>query len=115
MSPGTITMQSFNLYLGSTGSIVVILSTALFAYSTIIGWSYYGEKAFEYIFGERYIRLYRVLFIAGVMVGSMMKLEFVWNFSDLANGLMAIPNLIALLLLSKVIASETNRYFESLK
>ena len=79
------------------------------------GWSYYGEKAFEYIFGERFIRLYRVLFIAGVMVGSMLKLEFVWNFSDLMNGMMAIPNLIALLLLSKVISSESKRYFESLK
>ena len=115
VSPGMLTMQSFQLYLGSFGGIVVIISTVLFAYSTILGWSYYGEKAFEYIFGERFIRLYRVLFIAGVMVGSMMKLEFVWNFSDLTNGMMAIPNLIALLLLSKVISSESKRYFESLK
>ncbi|WP_333804752.1 alanine/glycine:cation symporter family protein [Sulfurospirillum sp.] len=115
VSPSAITMQSFQLYLGSFGGIVVIISTVLFAYSTILGWSYYGEKAFEYIFGERFIRLYRVLFIAGVMVGSMLKLEFVWNFSDLTNGLMAIPNLIALLLLSKVISSESKRYFESLK
>lgn len=115
VSPSALTMQSFQLYLGSFGGVVVIISTVLFAYSTILGWSYYGEKAFEYIFGERFIRLYRVLFIAGVMVGSMMKLEFVWNFSDLTNGLMAIPNLIALLLLSKVISSESKRYFESLK
>jgi len=115
VSPGVITMQCFTMYLGSFGTIVIVLSTALFAYSTILGWSYYGEKAFEYIFGERFIRLYRVLFIAGVMVGSMMKLEFVWNFSDLMNGMMAIPNLIALLLLSKVISSETNRYFTSRK
>ncbi|MFW9619085.1 sodium:alanine symporter family protein [Sulfurospirillum sp. 'SP'] len=115
VSPSALTMQSFQLYLGSFGGIVVIISTVLFAYSTILGWSYYGEKAFEYIFGERFIRLYRVLFIAGVMVGSMMKLEFVWNFSDLTNGMMAIPNLIALLLLSKVISSESKRYFESLK
>lgn len=115
VSPSVLTMQSFQLYLGSFGGIVVIISTVLFAYSTILGWSYYGEKAFEYIFGERFIRLYRVLFIAGVMVGSMMKLEFVWNFSDLTNGMMAIPNLIALLLLSKVISSESKRYFESLK
>lgn len=115
VSPSALTMQSFQLYLGSFGGFVVILSTVLFAYSTILGWSYYGEKAFEYIFGERFIRLYRVLFIAGVMVGSMLKLEFVWNFSDLTNGMMAIPNLIALLLLSKVISSESKRYFESLK
>ncbi len=115
VSPGTITMESFKLYLGSFGGYVVIVSTVLFAYSTILGWSYYGEKAFEYLLGERFVRLYRVLFIAGVMVGSMMKLEFVWNFSDLTNGLMAIPNLIALILLSKVVASESKRYFETLK
>lgn len=115
VSPGLLTMKSFELYLGSFGTIVVVVSTVLFVYSTILGWSYYGEKAFEYLLGERFIRLYRVLFIAGVMVGSMMKLEFVWNFSDLMNGMMAIPNLIALLLLSKVIASESKRYFESLK
>lgn len=114
VSAGTLTMQSFQLHLGSFGSIVVVLSTVLFAYSTILGWSYYGEKAFEYIFGERFVRLYRVLFIAGVMVGSMMKLEFVWNFSDLTNGLMAIPNLIALILLAKVVSSESKRYFETL-
>ncbi len=115
VSPSALTMQSFQLHLGTFGGIVVVISTVLFAYSTILGWSYYGEKAFEYIFGERFIRLYRVLFIGGVMVGSMLKLEFVWNFSDLMNGMMAIPNLIALLLLSRVISSESKRYFESLK
>ena len=115
VSPSTITMQSFQLYLGSFGGIVVVISTALFAYSTILGWSYYGEKAFEYIFGERKVRLYRIIFIAFVMVGAMMKLSFVWDFSDLMNGMMATPNLIALLLLSKVIKSETKRYFDGFK
>jgi AGCS family alanine or glycine:cation symporter len=115
MSAGSLTMKSFEFYLGGTGSIVVILATVLFAYSTILGWSYYGEKAFEFIFGEKYTKLYRVIFITIVMVGAMMKLEFVWNFSDLMNGMMAIPNLIALLLLSKVISSETNRYFKEVK
>ena len=115
VSAGTLTMQSFGLHLGSFGVLVVVISTALFAYSTILGWSYYGEKAFEYIFGEKRVRLYRVIFIAFVMVGAMMKLSFVWDFSDLMNGMMAIPNLIALLLLSKVIKSETNRYFDVLK
>ncbi len=115
VNAGTLTMQSFGLHLGSFGTIVVVISTALFAYSTILGWSYYGEKAFEYIFGEKKVRLYRVIFIAFVMVGAMMKLSFVWDFSDLMNGMMAIPNLIALLLLSKVIKSETNRYFDVFK
>jgi AGCS family alanine or glycine:cation symporter len=92
---------------------VVSLATVLFAYSTILGWSYYGEKAFEFLIGSRFVRVYRVLFIAGVMVGAMMQLEFVWNFSDMMNGMMAIPNLIALLLLSNVVSSETTRYFKA--
>ncbi|WP_024955062.1 alanine/glycine:cation symporter family protein [Sulfurospirillum arcachonense] len=115
VSAGLLTMQSFSYHLGDIGGYVIIVATVLFAYSTILGWSYYGEKAFEFIFGEKFVRLYRVLFIAVVMVGAMMKLEFVWNFSDLANGLMAIPNLLALLILSKVISSETKTYFKSIK
>ena len=115
VSASELTMQSFGLHLGSFGVVVVVVSTALFAYSTILGWSYYGEKAFEYIFGEKRVKLYRIIFIAFVMVGAMMKLSFVWDFSDLMNGMMAIPNLIALLLLSRVIKSETHRYFDALK
>lgn len=115
VSAGVLTMQSFSYHLGSVGTIVVVFATVLFAYSTILGWSYYGEKAFEYIFGENLVKVYRVLFIAAVMVGAMMQLEFVWNFSDLMNGMMAIPNLLALLILSKVIASETKTYFKEIK
>ena len=115
MSPSLLTMKSFELYLGSFGSVTVVLATVLFAYSTILGWSYYGEKAIEYIFGEKMVKIYRIIFIAIVMVGAMMKLSFVWDFSDLMNVMMAIPNLIALLLLSKVISSETNRYFKTVK
>jgi len=115
VSAGLLTMKSFTYHLGNVGGYVVIVATVLFAYSTILGWSYYGEKAFEFIFGEKFVKLYRVIFIAVVMVGAMMKLEFVWNFSDLANGLMAIPNLLALLILSKVISSETKKYFKEIK
>jgi AGCS family alanine or glycine:cation symporter len=115
VSAGTLTMQSFAYHLGDFGTIVVVIATALFAYSTILGWSYYGEKAFEFIFGENLVKLYRVIFVSMVMVGAMMKLDFVWNFSDMMNGMMAIPNLIALLILSKVISKETNRYFKALK
>lgn len=112
---GTLTMQSFAYYLGDVGTFIVVIATALFAYSTILGWSYYGEKAFEFIFGEEKVKLYRVIFVSMVMVGSMMKLDFVWNFSDLMNGMMAIPNLIALLILSNVIAKETKHYFNEIK
>ena len=108
---GQLTSASFGETLGRTGEIIVALATAVFAYSTLIGWNYYGEKAIEYLLGPRSIRIYRIIFIAAVVVGAMMNLEFVWNFSDLMNGMMAIPNLIGLLLLSKVVKAETDRYF----
>ncbi|MEW6131559.1 MAG: sodium:alanine symporter family protein [Pseudomonadota bacterium] len=106
-----LTSASFAETLGSGGEILVAIATALFAYSTLLGWSYYGEKAIEYLAGARSIRIYRVVFVSAVIVGAMMKLEFVWNFSDLMNGLMAIPNLIALLMLSRIVKQETDRYF----
>jgi AGCS family alanine or glycine:cation symporter len=113
VSPAQLTSLSFAETLGTGGELIVAVATALFAYSTLLGWSYYGEKATEYLAGERAVRAYRVVFVSAVIVGAMMKLEFVWNFSDLMNGLMAIPNLIALLLLSKIIKQETDRYFKA--
>ncbi len=112
-SAGELTLKSFEYFLGDYGSFVVVLATILFGYSTILGWSYYGERAFEYIFGEDSIKFYRIIFVSFVLVGAMLELKLVWNFSDLANGLMAIPNLIALLLLSKIVSEETNRYFKA--
>jgi len=107
VSAGQLTSVSFGDTLGHAG----VMATSLFAYSTLIGWNYYGEKALEYLAGPRAIPPYRVVFVCMVIVGAMMKLEFVWNFSDLMNGMMAIPNLVGLLLLSKVIREETARYF----
>jgi Na+/alanine symporter len=106
-----LTMRSFAHNLGSVGAWVVIIATVLFAYSTVIGWSYYGEKAFEFLFGHKAIRIYRTVFVAVILVGATVKLELVWNFSDVANGLMAVPNLVALLLLARVVKAETERYF----
>lgn len=106
-----LTSASIAETLGETGKMIVAVATALFAYSTLIGWNYYGEKAVEYLFGPRAIAAYRVLFTAAVIVGATTSLEFVWNFSDLANGLMAIPNLIGLLLLAKIVKAETDRFF----
>ncbi|MGP1579568.1 MAG: alanine/glycine:cation symporter family protein [Wolinella sp.] len=111
VSGGELTLRSFEHYLGGFGAGVVSFATVLFGYSTILGWSYYGEKAFEFLFGHKKIKLFRAIFVSFVIVGAMIKLDFVWNFSDMANGLMAIPNLIALLLLSKVVKAETDRYF----
>jgi len=89
-----------------------LLSFALltFAFTTILGWCYYGERAVEYLKGERWMLAYRVLFIIMIFVGSVMSLDIVWNAADCMNALMAIPNLISLLLLSGVIARETRHY-----
>ncbi|OIQ91948.1 amino-acid carrier protein AlsT [mine drainage metagenome] len=113
VSASELTSASMAETLGSAGAIIVAISTALFAYSTLIGWNYYGEKAIEYLFGSRAIVIYRVFFTATVIVGATTSLELVWNFSDLMNGMMAIPNLIGLLLLAKVVKAETNRFFSS--
>ncbi|WP_455370752.1 alanine/glycine:cation symporter family protein, partial [Petrachloros mirabilis] len=89
-----LTSASFAETLGHSGELIVTLSIALFAYSTLIGWNYYGEKAIEYLIGPRAIVYYRVVFVAAVLIGATSRLEFVWNVSDLMNGMMAIPNLI---------------------
>ncbi len=112
VNAGELTSASMAETLGDTGRVIVALATAFFAFSTLIGWSYYGEKSIEFLFGTKSITIYRIFFTVAVMVGAMTSLEFVWNFSDLMNGLMAIPNLIGLLLLSKVIKQETERYFK---
>jgi len=115
VSPAELTTASFAYTLGDIGSGVVTMAIVLFAYSTIIGWSFYGEKACEFLFGERSVKVYRVFFSSLVLVGAVSTLEAVWNFSDAANALMAIPNLIALLMLSKVVKEETDRYFRQKK
>jgi AGCS family alanine or glycine:cation symporter len=81
-----------------------------FVFSTILGWSSYGEKAAEYLFGSRVILPYRLLWVAAVMVGSVATLPMVWSFADITNGLMAVPNLVSLLMLNRVLVSETREY-----
>ena len=99
--------------LGVFGSAILVFGLVTFVFSTILGWSYYGEKSVEYLFGTIAVKPYRWLWVAVVFLGSIWKSDAVWNFSDMMNGLMALPNLVALLLLSGVVASETRRYFES--
>ncbi len=96
---------------GGWGELIVTLGLVFFAYSTILGWCYYGEKSIEYLFKERAVKAYRIVFVIFVAVGTFLKLETVWTLADLMNGLMAFPNLIGLLGLSSVIVAETNRYF----
>jgi alanine or glycine:cation symporter, AGCS family len=93
------------------GPAVLTFGLLTFVFSTILGWSYYGEKAMEYLFGKRAVMPYRWAWVAAVMVGSVASLHVVWTFADIANALMALPNLVSLLLLSPVIASDTKHYF----
>ncbi|MFQ8900217.1 MAG: alanine:cation symporter family protein [[Clostridium] scindens] len=90
---------------------LVAIGIILFAFSTILGWEYHGEKAFEYLFkSHRFNIIYRVIFSLVVYVGATQTLDLVWNISDIMNALMAIPNLICILLLSNVVASEVKRF-----
>ena len=108
-----LTQHAFGSALpGPIGPAVVAICLAMFAFSTIIGWSHYGCRGIEYILGVRAIFPYRVLFVVAAFLGSIYTLEFVWLLSDVMNGLMALPNLIGLLLLSGVAATETRKYFE---
>jgi AGCS family alanine or glycine:cation symporter len=95
------------------GSIILTVGIVTFAFSTILGWSYYGEKAVEYLGGKKLIIYYRLFWIGAVFVGSVLNLALVWGIADSMNALMAIPNLIALLLLSRVLIKETNKYLWS--
>lgn len=93
------------------GALIVTLGIVLFAYSTMLGWCYYGEKSIEYLFGIKAILPYRVVFIILIGVGAVAKLSLVWNISDTLNGLMAIPNLIGLIFLTPVVVAETKNFF----
>lgn len=107
-----LTTAAFNAGLPGTGGIIVAVGIILFAYSTILGWCYYGEKCMEYLISEKAVIYYRVVFVLFVFVGAVAKLDFVWTFSDVMNGLMAVPNLIGLLLLSGVVVAETRHFLE---
>ena len=92
------------------GAEIVAITLAFFAYSTILGWSYYGEKAIQFLFKERAVMPYRAVFSLVVLMGAIVKLDLVWAFADIMNGLMAFPNLVGLIGLSKVVVAETNKY-----
>jgi AGCS family alanine or glycine:cation symporter len=94
---------AFEVGLPGVGSYVVVLGLVVFAFTTILGWSYYGERCAEYLFGTRVIWPYRLLWLIAIPIGATSKLTLIWLVADILNGLMAIPNLIALGLLSPVI------------
>ena len=92
------------------GADLVSICLVFFTYSTLLGWSYYGEKAIEFIFKERAVMPYRAVFTLVVLLGAVVEFDIVWTFADIMNGLMAFPNLVGLLLLSRVVVEETKRY-----
>lgn len=111
-----LTIAAFKTILGTPGAWLVCIAIALFAFSTILGWEYHGEKAFEYLFNtHKYNIVYRVIFSLVVYLGATTTLKIAWNFSDIANALMAIPNLICMIALSGVIVEEMNRYQDVIK
>lgn len=106
-----LTIASFSTAFGSFGGIIVSIGLTLFAFSTILGWEYYGEKSLGYLIDNKMAyMIYRILFTIAVYIGATQALQIVWDLSDTMNGLMAIPNLISLIVLSGVVAKETFDY-----
>lgn len=110
-----LTAATFEQFLGPFGRYVVTIGLVMFAYSTVLGWSYYGERSIHYLFGQKSIIPYRIAFVLVAGLGAMTtNLNLVWALSDVFNGLMAIPNLIGLLFLSGVVIAETKRFNQQL-
>lgn len=115
VNSASLTADAFGQYLPGVGNWIVTIGLIFFAYSTILGWSYYGEKSFAYLFGAKSVMPYRILFSISVFLGAGLTLELVWNIADVMNGLMAVPNLIGLLFLSGVVVAETKVIKDKIK
>ncbi len=105
---GALTKMAFDK-IPVIGAPLLTFGIVTFAFSTILGWSYYGERAVEYLSGKRFITSYRLVYVGAIFAGAVVQLTFVWNLADLLNGLMAVPNLLSLLALSGVIVAETRK------
>ena len=103
---------AFEQHFGKPGSWFIAIAILLFAYSTVLGWSHYGTKAFEYLFGTSKIMVYRIVFVCIVLAGSVLKAQLAWDISDTFNGLMMIPNLIGVLVLSPQVMKCTKNYVD---
>ena len=113
-SAAVLTSMAFSQGLpGNWGGYVVAIGVILFAFSTILGWSYYGDRCVERLFGAKTTIFYRIAFTIVVYVGATIPLGIVWSFADIMNGLMALPNLVGLLILSGLIARETAHYLKN--
>ena len=115
LNGAAMTESAFTMAFPAFGSILLLVGLVLFAFTTILGWNYYGERCVEYLMGVKAILPYRIGFIILVACGPFLKLEEIWVMSDIVNGLMALPNLIALVALSSVVVAETKAYQQHLK
>ena len=106
-----LTSAAFADSLPGIGNHVVAISLAFFAFTTILGWSYYGEKSVQYLLGIKAVPYYKIVWVLFVFIGTVLSLDFVWLMADTLNAMMAIPNLIGLLLLSPVVFRVTKEYF----
>ncbi len=106
----TLVIKVFDLALGNMGATFISICIILFAFATIVGWAYQGERAFEFLFGRKYCVIYRFVYSLVTFVGAVCSLQLVWDFSDICNALMAVPNLICILWLSKEICREIRDY-----
>lgn len=114
-SAALMTQGAFSTVFGSFGGATLSICLVLFAFTTILGWNYYGERCIEFLFGVKGIKPYRLVFILMVALGGFLQIQLVWTIADIVNALMAFPNLIALLALSGVVVKETKAYFNHLK
>lgn len=115
LTGAVLTSTAFTQGLPGLGGYVVLVAIVFFAYTTMLTWNFYGEKSWEYLFGRRVVLPYRLIFLVFVFLGAVGALELVWDIADTFNGLMAAPNLIALILLAGIMAREKLAYFEQLK
>ena len=106
-----LTASAFNKGISGAGGVIVAFGIIFFAFSTAISWSYYGDRCIDYLFGEKLVTPYRILYCILLPVGAYIKLEVVWTVSDIFNALMAWPNLIGLVFLSPVVVRLTKEYF----
>lgn len=115
LNGAVLTNEAFSQAFPLFGDYLITIALVLFAFTTILGWSYYGERCAVYLFGTKVIKPYRLVFIAIIATAAFLKLEEIWALADIVNGLMAFPNLVALLLLSGTVVSESKRYMNYLK
>lgn len=109
-----VTQYAFQTVLGDIGPFLIMICLVLFAFTTILGWCYYGERCLEYLLGVKAIKFYRLIFVMCVAFTGFLQFKAIWTLADIVNGLMAFPNLIALIALSGVVVSETNNYMKHL-